>query len=114
MDDRDRVYCEQAVVDGQKALEHYGRAGKDWAMDEMAVDAIVKRIESFCEYVGKVSDPEQARHPGFPWRQIHGIRNRLAHDYRQTDVRIVQEVLDEHLPRDLAAIRAWLAAGTAK
>lgn len=114
MDERDRACCEQAIIDGRKALEHYGRVGKDWANDEMAADAIVKRIESFCEYVGKISDPEQARHPGFPWRQIHGIRNRLAHDYHHTNIRIVQEVLDEHLPRDLAAIRGWLAPGTAE
>lgn len=108
MDERDRGYCEQAVIDAQKALEHHRRAGKDWASDEMAVDALVKRIESFCEYVGKISDPEQARHPDFPWRQIHGIRNRLAHDYHRTSVAIVQEVLDEHLPQALAAIREWL------
>lgn len=112
MDDRDRAYCEQALVDGQRALDHYVRAGRDWAKDEMATDAIVKRIESFCEHVGRISDPEQARHPDFPWRQIHGIRNRLAHDYRRTDADIVQEVLDEHLPRDLAAIRGWLAPGS--
>jgi len=108
MDDRDRTYCEQATVDGDKALEYYDRIGKDWAKNEMAADAIVKRIESFCEYIGNVSDPEQAQHPEFPWRQIHGIRNRLAHTYHHTNVDIIQEVLDEHLPRDLAAIRGWL------
>ena len=109
MDDRDRAYCEQAIADGQKALEHYGRAGKAWASDDMAADAIVKRIESFCEYVSRISDPQQARHPEFPWRQIHGIRNRLAHDYHRTNVAVVQEVLDVHLPRGLDAIRGWLA-----
>ena len=89
-------------------LEHYRRAGPAWANDDMAVDAIVKRIESFCEYVGKISDTEQARHPEFPWRQIHGIRNRLAHDYHRMSVAIVQEVLDEHVPRALDALGAWL------
>lgn len=109
MDDRDRTYCEQAIIDGQKALEHYRRAGTGWANDDMAADAIVKRIESFCEYVGRISDPEQARHPEFPWRQIQGIRNRLAHDYHRTDVAAVQEVLDVHVPRALDAMRGWLA-----
>jgi len=108
MDDRDRTCCEQAIVDGDKALEYYGRVGKDWAKDEMVADAIVKRIESFCEYIGNVSDPEQAQHPEFLWRQVQGIRNRLAHAYHHTNVAVIQEVLDEHLPRDLAAIRGWL------
>ena len=109
MDDRDRAYCEAALADGDKALAYYARVGKDWAKDEMAADAIVKRVESFCEYVGRISDPEQARHRDFAWRQIHGIRNRLAHDYHRINVPIVQEVLDDHLPRGLTAIRAWLS-----
>lgn len=109
MDDRDRTYCEHAVVDGDKALEYYSQIGAQWAADEMATDAIVKRIGSFCEYVGNLSDREQAQHPEFPWREVQGIRNRLAHAYHRTDVGVIQEVLDEHLPRDLAAIRRWLA-----
>lgn len=112
MDERDRVLCEHAILDGEKALAHYARAGTDWAKDDMAVDAMVKRIESFCEYVGKVTDAEQARHPDFPWRQIQGIRNRLAHEYHRTDIAILQEVLDDHLPGALATIRNWLATGT--
>lgn len=114
MDDRDRTYCEHAVVDGDKALEYHRRTGTQWATDEMATDAIVKRIESFCEYVGNVSDREQAQHPEFPWRQVQGIRNRLAHAYHHTDVGVIQEVLDEHLSRDLAAIRRWLAPDTGR
>lgn len=109
MDDRDRSYCEQAIADGEKALDYYRRVGPQWTQDDMAVDAIMKRVESFCEYVVKVSDEEQARHPAFPWRQVQGIRNRLAHDYHGIKIQIVQEALDEYLPRDLTAIKSWLA-----
>ena len=109
MDERDREYCQQALMDGEKALAYYGQAGRQWAQNEMAADAIAKRIESFCEYVDRISLAERARRPGFPWQEIRGMRNRLAHAYHHIDVRIIQELLDVYLPRDLAAMRAWLA-----
>ena len=52
------------------------------------------------------------RHPGIPWHEIIGMRNRLIHGYDGVDCDIVWDVMHTHAPRLTASIPAIIAAET--
>lgn len=45
-----------------------------------------------------------ARHPDLPWRQMHGMRNRIAHGYFDLDMNIVWETVRVALPELLRSL----------
>ena len=32
-------------------------------------------------------------HPGIPWKQMYGLRNRIAHDYEGVQMKIIWETI---------------------
>jgi uncharacterized protein with HEPN domain len=47
-----------------------------------------------------------ADHPDWPWTNIRGLRNRIAHDYFSLDIPIVWKIVQESLPDLLTKIKA--------
>lgn len=46
-----------------------------------------------------LSEPLRLAHPGVPWAQIIGLRNRLTHAYFSVNYQTVWEVIDHDLPQ---------------
>lgn len=55
-------------------------------------------IEIVGEAGHQVSLPIQAALPMIPWHMMYGMRNRLIHDYGNTDYDIVHRVVRDELP----------------
>jgi hypothetical protein len=53
----------------------------------------------------------RARHPDLPWREMIGIRHRLAHGYFATELFILHEVATVLLPPLLPRLRELAAGG---
>lgn len=47
-----------------------------------------------------------AQHPEVPWKQIRGMRNRMAHGYFEIDLAIVWGTVRQSFPPLLAQLRA--------
>ncbi len=80
--------------------------------DETAKLAVVRCVEVIGEAGHQVSSTTQAALPTVPtvpWRLMWGMRNRLIHDYGNTDHRILHNVVIEELPTLAAVIEAFLA-----
>lgn len=45
-----------------------------------------------------------ATHPEIPWRQMYGLRNRIAHDYEGIRMKIVWETIEQDFPTLRTAI----------
>ena len=90
------------------ALE-YAREHPEWPRSRLVVDAIAKRVEEVAE-AAKTRFPRALRgdYPEFPWDEITGTRDRLAHDYANVDLHILAEVVADHLPRLVSAIDSIL------
>ena len=56
----------------------------------------------------RISPEFRDRHPEIQWRRIIGVRNRLAHDYQQTDWEIIWTILHELVPGLLGSLDALL------
>jgi uncharacterized protein with HEPN domain len=66
--------------------------------------AVTKAIEQIGEVASQVSAAFRDAHPEVPWRQMIGMRNRLVHNYEETDWEVVWTVLQKSVPQLLAVL----------
>ena len=66
--------------------------------DEVAKLALTRCVEVIGEAGHQVSPATKALLPMIPWHMMYGMRNRIIHDYGNTDYAIVYKVVREELP----------------
>lgn len=67
--------------------------------DQVRFNASLLLLSNIGEYVGKLSDEIKTRYSPIPWRQVRGLRNRIAHDYTGIDYEMVFDVICSDLPK---------------
>ena len=72
-------------------------------------DAIVRRLESIGEATVHLSDATRLAIPELPFRKMRGMRNIVAHDYANVNLRIVWEVATVHVPEVCAVLENFFA-----
>lgn len=68
---------------------------EDFRRDRMRQLAVIKCIETVGEAAAGISDTFRAAHPGIPWREIIGMRNRLVHGYFEINLGRVWQTVHE-------------------
>jgi len=69
--------------------------------DRKTQQAVILNILIIGEAATKLANeyPEfVTQHPAFPWKQIRGMRNRMAHGYFEINLDIVWETVQQSLP----------------
>ena len=61
-------------------------------------DAVIRRLEIIGEAAVHLTDETRLAVPELPFRKMRGMRNIVAHDYANVDLRIVWEVATAHVP----------------
>lgn len=104
MTPRDREALER-IIECVRAIDAYvSRAGVDWPTDDMAVDAIAKRIEEIGEVAKRLAPETLATMPDVGWRGVKAMREVMAHDYDEVDVELLAGVVRDNLPGLRAAV----------
>lgn len=98
MTPRDRESLERLLVCVAAVDAYVARSGTNWPRDEMAVDAIAKRIEEIGEVAKRISPAMLASMPSVDWRGVKGIREVLVHDYGLVDIDLLVGVVRNNLP----------------
>lgn len=75
-----------------------GLSFSEFARDQRTQLAILKCVEIVGEAASRVGAETREAHPSFPWREIVGMRNRLAHAYFEIDLRLVWDTVRNDLP----------------
>lgn len=75
-----------------------GHARGDLDTDRKLNLALVRLVEIIGEAATRVRPEVRNRHPGIPWLDIIGMRNRIVHGYDQVDFDILWDVIQLHLP----------------
>jgi uncharacterized protein with HEPN domain len=70
----------------------------DLESDRILSLALVRLLEIICEAASKVSPEKKANLPQIYWKQITGMRNRIAHAYFGIDLDVVWQTIVEDLP----------------
>lgn len=90
-------------------------AGPGWLRDDMAVDAIAKRLEETGEQAKLLTPDVLLAMPEVDWRGLKALRDFLAHNYPAVVVGLIASTLDDDLPVLVTAVRRFLATdGQAK
>ena len=86
-----------------------GLSKEDFLADKRTQNAIVMSLVIIGEAATKVMDrhPEfVAQHPEIPWRNMRGMRNRVAHGYFDINLDVVWDTAQSALPRLLQSLPA--------
>ena len=104
----ERVYLGH-ILDAINDIRTYALVGEEaFLVDRMRQDAIIRKLEIIGEAVKRLSDETRTRQPHIPWKQIAGLRDRLAHDYFAVDLGLVWRVVERDLQMLDTAIRTLL------
>lgn len=110
MDARHRRALEAILEHCAKIEAYVAAAGPDWLGDDMAVDAIAKRLEETGEQAKLLSPELLLAMPDVDWRGLKGLRDFLAHNYPAVVAGIIASAVDDDLPTLVQTVRRFLAA----
>jgi|ERR1035437_2832786 uncharacterized protein with HEPN domain len=95
---RDREILRR-IIDCSDAVDvRTARVGESWADDDMAVDAIAKRVEEIGEIAKRLTLDALELMPGVDWRGVKGICDVMAHNYLDIEVGVIADVVVDYLP----------------
>jgi uncharacterized protein with HEPN domain len=66
--------------------------------DKMRRMATERYLEVICEAARRLTDDVKKEAPEIEWKKMVDFGNRLRHAYHATDVSIVWEIVQDHLP----------------
>ena len=76
--------------------------------DALTYDASLRNLELVGEAATHVPIAVREEHPEISWRTITGARNRLAHAYLSVDDDLIWDIIQNDIPKLLAALRDLL------
>ncbi len=75
--------------------------------DTQKQDAVIRRIEIIGEATAHLTEETRRAIPELPFRKMRGMRNIVAHDYANVDLKIVWEVATWHVAQIRAVLEAF-------
>jgi uncharacterized protein with HEPN domain len=90
----------QDILNAARLIATYvqGVAEPDFRANTQKQDAIIRRIEIIGEAAVHLSEETRRAIPELPFRKMRGMRNIVAHDYANVDLKIVWDVATIHVP----------------
>ncbi|MGD0223472.1 MAG: DUF86 domain-containing protein [Terriglobia bacterium] len=79
----------------------------DFLANSEKQDAVIRRIEIIGEATAHLTETTRQAIPELPFRKMRGMRNIVAHDYANVDLRIVWEVGVVHMPGILIVLEKF-------
>lgn len=92
-------HMRQAIADAQSFTQ--GMAQTDFEQDKRTQQAVVMSLIVLGEAATKVMDQHPVfaqQHADIPWRNMRGMRNRIAHGYFDINLEVVWDTVQTALP----------------
>jgi uncharacterized protein with HEPN domain len=103
---RDHEYLLDAIQACTLILEFtQGYDQKQFERDRKTQSSVLYQIAILSEAVNRLSSNYQTANPNIPIAPIRGMRNRIIHEYKETDLKILWDVIEIDIPDLLAQLR---------
>lgn len=99
------------ILEAARLIVSYlkGTTETDFLANNEKQDAVIRRIEIIGEATAHLPEATRQAIPELPFRKMRGVRNIVAHDYANIDMKIVWEVGVVHVPEILTALERFFA-----
>ncbi len=89
------------IIDASRRIIEYtdGLTEDVFLQHHMAIDAVLKNFIVIGEAARFIPADVRQRYPDVPWRVMAAMRNRVAHGYWETDLKVVWLTATEDVPR---------------
>jgi uncharacterized protein with HEPN domain len=67
--------------------------------DDKTASAVMRKLEIIGEAAKGIPEEVRRNHPGVPWKEMAGMRDRLIHFYFGVDYKLVWKAVKERLPQ---------------
>jgi len=101
----------QDILTAARLIASYvqGVTEADFCTDTQKQDAVIRRLEIIGEAAVHLSEQTRQAIPQLPFRKMRGMRNIVAHDYANVDLKIVWEVATVHVPEVCGILEKFFA-----
>ena len=94
----DSCYFSKIIEDISTIKKHLGNASYEQFMaDQLMNDATMFRLVQLIENIKSISQTFKDSHQEIPWSNIVGFRNKIVHEYGNTDYTIVYQIFTRDL-----------------
>ena len=98
-ENRDELFL-QHILEAATYIESFttGKTYDQFVADAMMRSAVVHQLLVMGEAANKMSEKTKKLHSEIPWRKMIAMRNKLIHDYFDTDPAVVWKTISEDIP----------------
>ncbi|MFB2934850.1 DUF86 domain-containing protein [Aerosakkonemataceae cyanobacterium BLCC-F154] len=90
----------QDIINALHSIQHctVGMSFEEFEQNEMLIKAILYDFVVIGEAAINIPSEVQSRYPQIPWRLMGDMRNVIAHEYFQVNLRIIWNTIQNNLP----------------
>jgi len=108
---RDRVYISRMLDEMVFLLQRKKNLGfREFAHDDLMKRAAIRSLEIIGDGASRTSESIKKAYPGIPWRELAGMKDRLAGMYFSPDWVLVWDILAEEIPAVEPRLRSLAAS----
>lgn len=95
----DNVYLRH-IMDAIVKIEEYIKniSEENFLESTLVQDGVIRQLEIIGEATKRLSEQTRQRHNSIPWKDIAGMRDKLAHDYLGVDLDAVWSTVNTDIP----------------
>ena len=102
-------YIQDMLEFGERALSYTDGLEQDGFTDDARTyDATLRNIELIGEAATHIPETVRNSNADIPWRDIIGVRNRLAHGYLHISDSVIWSIIQDAIPEILPKLRQLL------